>query len=1038
MNRDASLGIGWHTIGFAILFLAACGGAAPVAAPEAPEGPLVATASSGQDDYVASNAMDGNFSTRWGSGFGDNEWIAFDLGKKKELAGIVIHWETAYGRDYDVQVSDDGASWRTVAEVREGDGGKDEILFRPLTTRHLKIQGIKRGTGWGYSIFEVDLLGPGDIPVATATSSAPGRGAEFIFDGDLATSWRSADASAVAVTIDLKRVREVGGLTILWGEAFPAAYTISASENGENWIELDRVDQTDGGRDLLFFPQRHTRWLKIDAPAGPVEIADIVIASGDRDVSLERIYESHASRLPDGVLPRWLKRVQTFWTITGVPDDPEETLLGEDGSVEPVKDGFSIRPLLAVDGAAAGGQAVPPAPGMAPSGGAIWSPDEMASEHLLAEGALPLPTARFERDGILFEVTAVGHGEKGSSATTVRYRLANRGTTPRTVSLTLAVWPLQLNPPWQYGGAAPIRKASITANELRLNDRAAAWPLMAPQRLAVGGPELGHPFAWTRTGLFPETRAAEHSAGAITAAMAWDLALPPDGAEEIVVVYPLHAATRRPPAGDGKTFFARLFDAESARWRKRLGDWTLEAPDTRLVDIMRANLAYMILNRDYSAAQPGPRNYAKAWMRDGAVSTSTYLHFGFVDIARDYLRWFSRLVGPDGFAPFLVSSKTGEPPGWAADWKEYDSQGQYAYAVRRLFDHTGDRALLASLYPSVVRAMNYMIARLEERRIDRYKGTEYFGILPESNSHEGYFPGVHSYWDDFWGLRGLADAADLAEILGKTADASRFRAEEKRFRADLYASFKKVMDRSGIDWLAGCAEKADFDPTSTSIALVACGELDHLRSDERISRALDRTFQKYVEGLIPRYDGSVWGGYTPYEARNVEALVRLGRAAEARKLMDFFIDPGMRPPGWKHLGEVVHYDRRTGSYIGDMPHTWVGADMINAIRSFFLIDDGSTYELARGVPAEWLADGRHVSVGRWHTPSGIVSWTLKRDGAKLVCQVEGSAKPREGWILHNPLAAATRSIEVNGKAVEVGSPIRFATLPATVTIVTEE
>lgn len=41
-----------------------------------------------------------------------------------------------------------------------------------------------------------------------------------------------------------------------------------------------------------------------------------------------------------------------------------------------------------------------------------------------------------------------------------------------------------------------------------------------------------------------------------------------------------------------------------------------------------------------------------------------------------------------------------------------------------------------------------------------------YGLMPESISHEGYSGNpVHSYWDDFWTLRGLKDAADMATIL---------------------------------------------------------------------------------------------------------------------------------------------------------------------------------------------------------------------------------------------------------------------------------
>ena len=54
--------------------------------------------------------------------------------------------------------------------------------------------------------------------------------------------------------------------------------------------------------------------------------------------------------------------------------------------------------------------------------------------------------------------------------------------------------------------------------------------------------------------------------------------------------------------------------------------------------------------------------------------------------------------------------------------------------------------------------------------IERLLGED--GLLPISVSHEGYLAQpVHSYWDDFWALRGLRDAAYLARACGRESAA---------------------------------------------------------------------------------------------------------------------------------------------------------------------------------------------------------------------------------------------------------------------------
>lgn len=109
---------------------------------------------------------------------------------------------------------------------------------------------------------------------------------------------------------------------------------------------------------------------------------------------------------------------------------------------------------------------------------------------------------------------------------------------------------------------------------------------------------------------------------------------------------------------------------------------------------------------------------------------------------------------------------------------------------------------------------------------------------------------MHSYWDDFWTLRGLKDAADMAAILGHEAEARRLSELRDDFRTDLYASFARTMARHGIAYLPGSVELGDFDPTSTAIALDPCREQDHLPE-----AALARTFADYEALLEKRRQG---------------------------------------------------------------------------------------------------------------------------------------------------------------------------------------
>lgn len=110
-------------------------------------------------DFPASCAVDGDGTTRWASAYHDDEWLQVDLGGARQFTSVRLDWEAAYGRDYDIQVSDDGASWTTVAQRRGlSAAGADVLAFPAATARFVRVQGVTRGTDYGYSLYSLLVL----------------------------------------------------------------------------------------------------------------------------------------------------------------------------------------------------------------------------------------------------------------------------------------------------------------------------------------------------------------------------------------------------------------------------------------------------------------------------------------------------------------------------------------------------------------------------------------------------------------------------------------------------------------------------------------------------------------------------------------------------------------------------------------------------------------------------------------------------------------------------------------------------------------
>lgn len=104
-----------------------------------------------------SKAIDVDLATRWASDWSDDQSITVDLGSVQRVSRVVLHWESAYGKAFKVQVSSDGTNWREVASIVDGDGGKDNVAFEAVDARHVRMAGVQRGTKYGYSLYEFEV-----------------------------------------------------------------------------------------------------------------------------------------------------------------------------------------------------------------------------------------------------------------------------------------------------------------------------------------------------------------------------------------------------------------------------------------------------------------------------------------------------------------------------------------------------------------------------------------------------------------------------------------------------------------------------------------------------------------------------------------------------------------------------------------------------------------------------------------------------------------------------------------------------------------
>jgi hexosaminidase len=131
----------------------------------------VTVSSTETPSFPGSASVDGSLGTRWSSAATDPSWIQVDLGAARDVRRVVLRWETAFGRAYQIQVSANATTWTTVFATTTGDGGVDDLTVTG-NGRYIRMLGTQRATAWGYSLWEFEVYGPS---ARTITGAASGR-----------------------------------------------------------------------------------------------------------------------------------------------------------------------------------------------------------------------------------------------------------------------------------------------------------------------------------------------------------------------------------------------------------------------------------------------------------------------------------------------------------------------------------------------------------------------------------------------------------------------------------------------------------------------------------------------------------------------------------------------------------------------------------------------------------------------------------------------------------------------------------------------
>jgi hypothetical protein len=722
-----------------------------------------------------------------------------------------------------------------------------------------------------------------------------------------------------------------------------------------------------------------------------------------------------------------------YWNMIGVKDAVQESLIGQAGEVEPVYDKYSVIFFL-----------FDPAtkqlhfPQRATPGDSVTQAYE--------SGYLPSIITTFESPSgvrVTEKAFATTVDPDQRCLTVLRFSVELTATSSRSLWLCLGIVPAgptgfqRHDRAGRYLEDRRVGYLRYLEGERRVITGAGWGPIFdsAPDHFGVYGNGGSYaPEHYLQNNPFTElanlgrlngaTEGLDSIAGLCSAAFAWEVELTPSSPSfELDVRLPVDDYRGPKDLADIRSPTVHtLEDNNRAYWKNKLDAQGLQmdlpnrvAHLNNLYRVCRANI--LILAED-GEIHPGPTIYDSFWIRDSSVEGIAVALAGDIALAeRQFGTHYPRKFNwnYDHIGPVCVRGMfAGEHE---KNDQEWDCNGQALWAMGRLDRIMGPSARFGQgVYsPYVVEGARWI---RDNRSV--------YGIMHSgwSAEHIGDKSQPH-YWDDFWGIAGLWEAAQLARRIGApeegeiwwayndlvnaTANSIRWVLAEQR-RRGYWETFIPTGpgDVGRLDsTIIGAV--AYFHPCRLYVGNRLGADIDHAAR-----MTLDTLWSHFIDGGF-RHD-SAWYCYGPYLTLQLaHAFLLIGDVGRMDALLSWSVHHGTanhvlrsaepNPTTWQvvlgawneqHCYPIAKDFAEVPNrwwYMGDIPHGWACAELLLLVRDilFFEVDEDSAPHIyiAPGVMPHWMSDGEVILVKDAPTCFGVTfGYRLTHRASKSAVEIE--------------------------------------------------
>lgn len=750
-----------------------------------------------------------------------------------------------------------------------------------------------------------------------------------------------------------------------------------------------------------------------------------------------------------------------YWNMIGVKDHHQESLVGQAGEIEPVYDNYTISFFI-----------------FDPNTKQVHLPQLAGGSSLeqeLEDGYLPVVVTRYRSLGIEIQQSCIATtvGLRQRSVVLARLQARLSGSTSAQAWLCVCVSPIGATGFERHDKAGRRSSRLITVleylqSEQRVKINSTTWgPVFdkPPTQYGIYGnqansynPEIyleNSPFQdlITKGGLNGQDLATDQVAGLCTGVFAWsiqltststfslNIQLPVDDYRDSDDLKELKAANPDDLEKNNRNFWTNKLNREGFQT-------SLPKKVKHLFDLFRICRANILMLSDNGQIHPGPTIYDSFWVRDSSVEGIACALSGDQNLAEEqfgnhYKKIFNldrKTWGPVSLYGFFGGEHEKNDYEW-------DSNGQALWAIGR-FDRirgNGNNFGAGMFSPYVIEGARW----LRDNRSS-------FGLLHSgwSAEHIGDKDKPH-YWDDFWGLAGLWEAAKLAERIGVPAGEIWGAYDDlKRATVDSIRWVLTEQRRKGF-WETfiptGPGDVGRLD--STMIGILAYFHPCRLYMGAKLGEDIDQACRMTLETIWNHFiDGgfrhdSAWNCYGPYLTLQLaHAFLLIGDVERMDKCLSWSVNAAYAQVSRQDGNPQNQWQAVIGAwneqhcypiakdfaevpnrwwYMGDIPHGWACAEFMLLLRDilFFEADEDNNPQiyLAPGVMPHWLENGESIRVRNAPTIFGsnfgfelIYDSTAKRVEIQIL-----QPPPNNVSFIYPCRFGSVRSVTVDGKSLPV-------------------